>query len=320
MSSHSHYRARAIRRIVAIMRRRQWIEIADQTWCPTAVRDGLTDYLQFVIDRTAPYAAAAPLLTDALRASALPVDGASALPNAAVREVVHDVVDLGAGAGGPWRALAGQLAADGTPVRVHLTDAHPNLAAFARLAAETGGVVTGESRPVAADAVPTDLVGFRTCFSAFHHFPPPLARRVLADARAQRVGIAVFEATRRDARALAFMLVVPLLILVVTPALRPFRWSRLLLTYLLPAIPLVALVDGVVSCLRTYTPDELRALAAPVEEAELAHYAGEGYAWTAGESGTGPIPMTYLIGYPRSPINRVVVSGGDRTRDERDDR
>ena len=272
------------------MRRRQWIEIADQPWCPAAVRDGLTDYLQFVIDRTAPYAAAGPLLADAFRAASRA---------AGPRSAVHDVVDLGAGAGGPWRALAGQLAAAGAPVRVRLTDAHPNAAAFARAAAESGGVVTGEPRPVAADAVPADLAGFRTLFSAFHHFPPPLAGRVLADARARGEGIAVFEATRRDARALLFMLLVPLLVLVVTPRLRPFRSSRLLLTYVLPAIPLAVLVDGIVSCLRTYTPDELRALAAAVEDAAGGPAGGgRGYAWTAGEVRAGPIPMTYLIGRP----------------------
>jgi len=286
------------------MRRRHWIEIADQPWCPAAVRDGQTDYLQFVIDRTAPYAAAVPLLSDALRASGPQAGAASALPGGMAREVV----DLGSGAGGPWRALASQLAAAGTPVRVRLTDAYPNLAAFARLATETGGAVTGESRPVNADAVPADLVGFRTCFSAFHHFPPPLARRVLADARMRGVGIAVFEGTRRDVRCLLFMLVVPFLILLVTPVLRPFRWSRLLLTYLLPVIPLAALVDGVVSCLRTYTPDELRELAASAEGNEVAgdpDEAGWGYVWAAGESGTGPIPMTYLVGYPTSPLNGV---------------
>lgn len=276
------------------MRRRQWIEVADQPWCPAAVRDGLTDYLQWVIDRTAPYAAAGPLLAEALRAS-----GAGT------------AVDLGSGAGGPWRALVGQLAAAGVPVRVRLTDAHPNAAAFARLAARTGGVVTGEPRPVAANAVPPDLAGFRTLFSAFHHFPPPVARRVLADARARGEGVAVFEVTRRDARCLVFMLVVPPLVLLATPAIRPFRWTRLLLTYVLPAIPLVALVDGLVSCLRTYTPDELRALAAAAE----ADAGGDphAWAWAAGEAGAGPIPMTYLIGHPaagRQPGDGPAAHGG----------
>jgi hypothetical protein len=274
------------------MRRRQWLEIADQPWCPAAVRDGLTDYLQFVIDRTAPYAAAAPLLADALRA-----DAQRAGTSAAGGGGAAPVVDLGSGAGGPWRALAGQLAEAGVPVRVRLTDAYPNPAAFAWLARETGGVVTGEPRPVAADAVPAELAGFRTLFSAFHHFPPPVARRVLADAVARGRGIAVFEGTRRDARCLAFMFLVPLAILLVTPRLRPFRWSRLLLTYLLPVIPLIAFVDGVVSCLRTYTPDELRALAASIDPAGAAG-GPPVYEWRAGEAGTGPIPMTYLIGVP----------------------
>ncbi|GJG88795.1 hypothetical protein tb265_39760 [Gemmatimonadetes bacterium T265] len=265
------------------------------------MRDGLTDYLQFVIDRTGPYAAAAPLLAAALRT------------NAADAGATRDVVDLGSGAGGPWRTLAGALAAAGVPVRVRLTDAYPNAAAFARLAVATGGVVTGAPQPVSADAVPADLAGFRTLFSAFHHYPPPLARRVLADAVARGAGIGVFEATRRDPRALLVMLAVPFAVLLATPLLRPFRWSRLLLTYVLPLIPLVALVDGVVSCLRTYTPDELRALAraAEADAAQAGVATGDtpgdgargdaGYAWTAGEAGAGPIPMTYLVGRPGHP-------------------
>ena len=180
------------------------------------------------------------------------------------------------------------LAAAGTPARVRLTDRYPNAAAYARLARETDGRVTGELRPVSADAVPADLAGFRTMFSAFHHFAPASARRVLADAAARGAGIAIFEATRRDLRAVLLTCLTPLFVLLATPFIRPFRWSRLLLTYVVPAIPPAVLFDGVVSCLRTYTPAELRALA---EESAPA-----GYAWAAGEAGTGPIPMTYLVG------------------------
>jgi hypothetical protein len=129
-------------------------------------------------------------------------------------------------------------------------------------------------------------------FTAFHHFPPPMARRVLADAVEKRSGIAVFESTSRDARTLVVMVLVPLMVWLTTPFIRPFRWSRLLLTYVLPVIPLIALFDGVVSALRTYTPDELRALADSAD-------AGGVYTWTAGEAGGGPIPMTYLVGQLR---------------------
>ncbi len=256
------------------MPRLHLIEIAEQPWCPSPIREGLTDYLQFVIDRGRPYAPAVPLLAGLLTKTA------------ATR-----VIDLGAGAGGPWRSLAADLTAVGAPVTVRLTDRFPNPAAFAQLARDTGGVVTGDGRSISAEAVPRDLAGVRTIFSAFHHFAPDHARRVLADAVAARAPIAVFEATRRDVPAILVMLLTPLLVLLGTPLIRPFRWSRLLFTYLIPLIPLVVLFDGIVSCLRTYTPDELRALAGSIDAPD--------YEWTAGTAGPGPIPVTWLIGHPR---------------------
>ena len=72
-----------------------------------------------------------------------------------------------------------------------------------------------------------------------------------------------------------------------TPAIRPFRWSRLFWTYILPAIPLAVVFDGIVSCLRTYRPNELLELTEGIE----------GYRWESGESrDKGPIPITYLVG------------------------
>jgi len=263
------------------VRRRQLIEIEDQPWCPAAVRDGLTDYLQFITDRTEPYAPAARLLTEALRVS----------PDRRASQPVVPVIDLGSGGGGPWRRLVRRLREAGVPVCVRLTDVHPNVAAFDRIARETEGAVRGETRAISADAVPEDLTGFRTIFTAFHHFPPPLARRVLADAVARGQGIAVFESTTRNTLCLLVMLLVPYVVWLTTPFIRPFRWTRLMLTYLIPVIPTVAFVDGVVSCLRTYTPDELRELAESVDGTE-------GYEWIAGHAGGGPIPMTYLLGVP----------------------
>jgi hypothetical protein len=265
------------------MRRLHLFEIEDQPWCPRAVRDGVTDFLQFMSDAGRVYAPAAPLLADALRAA-----DATA------------VVDLAAGAGGPWRSLLPALGAHGAAPRVRLTDRHPNTAAFARAERDTGAAVTGRPEPVDAAAVPPELDGFRTIFAALHHFRPAEARAVLRDAAARGVGFAAFEPMHRSARAVLITCLTPVAVLLATPFVRPFRWSRLFWTYVLPAIPLVVLVDGVVSCLRTYTPDELRALAADAERDARA-----GYAWSAGEVGAGPIPVTYLLGVPRA--------GGART-------
>jgi len=258
------------------MRRLHLFEIADQPWCPSAVRDGCVEYLQFMGDAGKIYAPIAPQLAAALRQSGDTL-----------------VVDLGSGAGGPWRSLLPALAQVGEHPRVRLTDRLPDRAAFDRIARDTAGVVTGDPRSVDAAAVPEDLRGVRTIFSALHHFRPDEVRAVLRDAVARRECIAAFEATRRDARAILLMGLTPFFVLFATPFVRPFRWSRLFWTYVLPAIPLVTIFDGVVSCLRVYTPDELRALTR-----DLCADDANDYTWEAGEIGSGPIPITFLVGKP----------------------
>lgn len=252
------------------MRRVHLIEIEDQPWCPAPVRDAMTDYLQLVLSKLHPYAVIAPRLRAALQ-----------------RTGARRVIDLCSGGGGPWSRLAAELPEG---VTVCLTDLFPNLPALERQRAVAGDVLEYERRAVDATAVPAELTGFRTLFTGFHHFPPAAAGRVLEDAVRGGEGIAVFELTQRRASVLLGMLLVPLLVLLLTPAVRPFRWSRLFWTYVLPVVPLAALFDGVVSCLRTYTPAELRELTAGLD----------GYAWEIGEEKVpgSAAPVTYLIGYP----------------------
>jgi hypothetical protein len=258
------------------MGRLHLFEIEDQSWCPRVLRDALTDYLQLVMDRFTPYAPAAPLLAQALDRS-----GASR------------VVDLCSGGGGPWVDLLRRLRAQGrTEVRVQLTDYYPNRAAFARLRDLSGGAIAGVVEPVDATDVPSHLPGFLTMFTALHHFRPAVARRILEGAVRQRRGIAVFEITRRSLIAIAGMPFFALGVLLFTPFIRPFRWNRLLWTYVIPLVPLLAWWDATVSCLRTYTPDELREM--------VAHHGAGDYTWKVGmvRVPLPPVSMTYLIGTP----------------------
>ena len=111
----------------------------------------------------------------------------------------------------------------------------------------------------------------------------------LADAVKHADGFAMAEVTSPTPRALATMLLMPLFAWILTPRMRPFRWSRLLLTYLIPLIPLVVLWDGLVSCLRTRTPQELLELTASFAE----------YDWVAGYARGSWLAPVYLIGRPR---------------------
>jgi hypothetical protein len=251
------------------------IEIHDQDWCPRAVRNALTDYLQFTIAATKPYAAMVPILATALQ-----------------RTGAQQVLDLCSGAAGPWLWLHPVLAERGVNVSVWLTDKFPNMEAFGRSSRLTDQAITYHPQPVDATRVPDELAGFRTMFTAFHHFRPEPACAVLADAVRQRQGIAVFEATQRSALALVLTLLVPLMVLFMTPFIRPFHWSRLLWTYLIPLLPIVTLFDGLVSCLRTYSVQELRDLTARLDTTD--------YHWEIGtvKGKRTPIPITYLIGVP----------------------
>jgi delta 1-pyrroline-5-carboxylate dehydrogenase len=60
----------------------------------------------------------------------------------------------------------------------------------------------------------------------------------------------------------------------------------------------VLLFDGVVSCLRTYRPQELREIIAKLNATE--------YQWNVGEHSraAGRVPITYLIGFRRAPVSR----------------
>jgi len=87
-----------------------------------------------------------------------------------------------------------------------------------------------------------------------------------------------------------------LLAFVYTPWIRPFRWSRLFWTYVVPVVPFVVLFDGVVSCLRTYRPQELREI--------IGKLGGSEYEWEVGEhiAARGLLPITYMIGHPRNGV------------------
>ena len=254
------------------------IELHEQDWCPALIRDAATDYLQFANVMGSPYRAIAGRLADALD-----------------RAGTREVLDLCSGGGGPWFDLQPALSESaGDEVKVRLSDLHPNWAAFERAHSRSHGAIEFVDEPVSVLAVPHELPGFRTLFAAFHHFRPDDARRILADAVASRRGVAVLEPLGRGVAPLLSILFAPLVCLLVTPLIRPFRWSRLLFTYLLPIVPLVIVFDGVVSCLRTYTPGELRDLVDGID--------APGYRW---DIGTEPIPrvpaaITYLIGTPET--------------------
>lgn len=244
------------------MRRVHLVELHDLPACPRSLRDALTDFVKFALDLGRSYEPAGPMLRDAVR-----------------RAGTARIVDLCSGAGGPWSWLSRDV---GVPVV--LTDLYPSRHAAVH------------PTPVDARAVPGELSGFRTLFTSFHHFRPTEAREIIGDAVRRGQGIGIFEAARRRPFDIALVALTWLGVLAATPFIRPFRWSRLFWTYLPPVLPLVGTFDGVVSCLRWYSPRELRELVRGFD----------GYDWDIGtiRSRRSPLHMTYLIGVPRRVASR----------------
>lgn len=265
------------------MRRLHLFEWEDQAWLPQVFRDFVTDHLRFTLNEPM----RRPInLEIAKRLKAL-------LERAGSRQIV----DLCGGAGGPL-ATIGPILTDELdfPVEILLTDLYPNLAAFRRMEVESGGRVRGRAEPTSALDVPPELAGVRTLFTALHHFRPAQARLILEDAVRKRAPIAVFEPLDRNLRSIVLVGVMSVLRgLTHTPRVGKFTPLRLAVTYLVPLAPAILAWDGMVSALRTYTPDELRGMAGGI--------GGTEYTWESGRfevSGPlGPMPTTYLIGWPR---------------------
>jgi hypothetical protein len=257
------------------MRRQRWFEIHDQPWFPAFFRDLVTEALETLWNQNRTYYPIAERLRAAVR-----------------RSGSDRIVDLCSGGGGPWLGLYPEVA-DGDALAICLTDFYPN----ARLNGGSRGGFSSWPEPVDARHVPPELRGFRTIFSAFHHFDPEAARALLADAFEQREGIAVFEGARPNAWTVVALTAVPLLAFRSALVARPFRWDRFFWNCVLPVVPAVLWVDGVLSCLRSYSLEDMRELTAGLSAPD--------YAWQIGDEGGGPVPIRYLIG---GPVEAVLLA------------
>ncbi|MCB9759894.1 MAG: class I SAM-dependent methyltransferase [Alphaproteobacteria bacterium] len=257
------------------MARVHLVELEDQPWFPAVIRDGGTAYLAFALKTFRHTEKIVPPVVDLIRET-----GATR------------VVDLCSGGSGPLVALDGALQAAGLDVALVATDLYPNTQALDTLRQDTDGRVRRHPEPVDARAVPESLAGVRTIFNAFHHFRPDDARAILADAVARGQPIAVVEVVGPQPAFLLPMPLAPLFTALSAPFWRPFRWTNLFFSWVIPLIPLLVLWDGLVSCLRVYQPAELEALTRDL---------GEGYRWEILRIPLAPgAPATVMLGRPEA--------------------
>ena len=260
-----------------LLRRFHLIEFEDLESFPACIRDGITDYLRFVITTFRMYEPVTEVLKRVIEKSGK-----------------KEILDLCSGGSGSLMRTVRKLdEITNGEIKVTMSDKFPNIAAYRNVSKSTNGRIEFIETPVDASNVPSSLNGIRTIFSSFHHFDESEAKAVLKDAVDKKSPICIFDGAERKLRyAFAVLLSTPVGMPLFTPFYRPFSFKRLFFTYIIPLIILFGLWDGVVSMLRIYEPDEMLKMANEIDS--------ENYEWESGKL-KAPIgtKINYLVGIPK---------------------
>lgn len=260
---------------LSTMGRIHLFEFGDQAWFPDLIRNFMTDFLQFLANKTKMFIPILPQIRSLLEKSN-----------------TTKIIDLASGGGGGLLTLNEELIKINPKIKIILTDLYPNFHAFQFTKSQAVNFESF-SEPIDARNVPENLKGLRTMFLSFHHFQPDKAVQILQDAVKTKQPILIVEGQERSLPSILAMFFSPLTVLLTTPFIRPFSAERILFTYLIPLVPIFTWWDGMVSSLRTYSTEEMQQLIAKVE-------GGETFEWKTGRIKSGPAYLLFLSGYSKS--------------------
>ncbi|MDE2367633.1 MAG: hypothetical protein KGN16_01585 [Burkholderiales bacterium] len=229
------------------IRRFQLFEFNDQSWFPSLLRESFNDALAMTHAVYAPYGRAALAIADWM--SRTPPES--------------EILDLGSAGGRHIVSVLSAARRQGIAMhRFVLSDLYPAVDAWRLVQAEVGAEHCRYlPEPVSALAVPADAPRYRTLFTAFHHFPPAAARELLADfCRSSGDGLCIAEYLDRGYYNLLMVLLAAPFYLLIPFFAKKNRLLKFLISTLIPIVPVLFVWDGLVSTLRAYKVDEVRAM------------------------------------------------------------
>jgi hypothetical protein len=204
----------------------------------------------------------------------------------------NEVLDLGSGSGEPAALLIEELRRQGLAVpRFTLSDLLPNLPALRKTASQYPGQLQIIAESLDATAIPGQFnQPLRTIINTFHHFPPPLAGKIMADAIEKQSAIFIMESSTRRVHN-SWGLLPGLFRSYWKNPLRAAqdRFLKAFFSYVIPLMGICFIWDSFVSLARLYTEAELRKMASAA--------GGSHYTWVYQE-----------LAYPS--LGRVVVFYG----------
>ena len=116
--------------------------------------------------------------------------------------------------------------------------------------------------------------------NAFHQLDAKKAGKILQRIADSGNPVVVVEGNNDSLWQIVGMTVfVPLTVLLTALFVKPFRFSRLIFTYLIPVLPIIIVIDGCIALLKLYDPDDLLELTSSIKTTN--------YEWKAGKKDNG---------------------------------
>lgn len=230
-----------------MFRRFHAFEFCDQYWVKGIIREAFMDCLEAIYRAYGPYKKHFPSLISEARSRGT-------------------IVDLATGNAAPVISFLEFLKKENQSesienLKVIATDLHPHLQTWADLEKKYPYF---SFRGTAFDAVnqAENIPCVYTMFSAFHHFNEDDAIRIISSKLSENSDLIIFEMTPRDHSTNYIWLPFSIPFLMLSSLFsKKIKLSKILLSIILPIVPLMVVFDGLISNLRTYTKSELENMA-----------------------------------------------------------
>lgn len=234
------------------MKRVQLFEFEDQSWFPDWMRISLTRLIQ-VLHRMMKFGS---VLSDLL--------------DSKIREInAHNIVDLGSGAGGPMIYVYDSLRTKYgyEELTLTLTDLYPNKKTVTSINSMGKPGLKYLSESINATNLKEAPKGIKTMVNSFHHLNPKQAKAVLNSAVENKEPFFIYEMADNKIPLLIWWLLLPIslvimiiMVLFMTPFVRPLTFKQLIFTYIIPIIPIAYAWDGQASMPRIYAKKDYEEL------------------------------------------------------------
>ena len=270
--------------VVGKMKRIQLFEFEDFSWFPGWLRICMTNLIVILQKMIGIPEVLSGLIANILR-----------------KKNLLNIVDLGSGSGGVMPEVMESLRNDQNlkNIQMVLTDLYPNQEMYKKYNINRNDQISYLETSVDATNIANAPEGLKTMINSFHHMPPKKARAILESAQRTNQPLLIYEMGVNNIPLLIWWLFLPIsliiliiMVLFMTPFVKPLTWRQIVFTYLIPIIPVCYAWDGQASLPRMYTLKDLDVL--------LEGLGSDNYTWEKGyaKKKNGKKQGTYLLGLP----------------------